>query len=47
MWVYSPVGGEMGHYSPVDGQINRMLVLEHHDVKRGVDKLLEIIHRIV
>lgn len=38
---------EMGHYSPVDGQINRMLVLEHHDVKRGVDKLLEIIHRIV
>lgn len=36
---------EMGLYSRADGEVNRMFVFEHHDVRRGVDKLLEISER--
>lgn len=37
---------ELKRYDPEDGQINRQLILDYHDCRQGVDRILEVIGKV-
>jgi hypothetical protein len=39
--------GEIKKYNPKDGEVNREIILQEHNVVRGVDQILFIVRRIV